>query len=1112
MKNIFNKKIKKYFIYLIVILSIFVFDKTLVNALETQEINLCTDEGYAFLLQYEGEDKKGFYDEYGNDTALTKKLHGKAGQSGSFVYNGITYNYSSIGVYKKFGNSKNTSRCFKIVNGEKTVTDFEDGSGTMEAKYFTSGDWCGEQRIAGSEPFVVVTNDNKEIPYNENTGMHEVIFELSNNDPNSNMLNDFWDDVVVTSLIDKGIAISSVNGSFPNVTKRILNGKKQIVVSNVKPAMHEQEPTLVIAVTVKVDNENKIFTNNIKLKKGNYTFGTEAYALDDGEITLSQLKKYCGDTLYVASDVAQLLYDTEVDVINPYLDNQYCVQIREFSKAGKELKKSIAPECFNEKIDLGTINSRLINNETIKEKYESLVHLYENSDTQLTQLVDVDDLDCTSGFLGIPSSNDNLKIPYETKVTYEETGKYWAMVCKEEYYIESDVPQLVEAGMGVHYNNKAEVIKSCTIINTNQVKMKPKCTANVSDLDCHYDICTYCDSSMRNEGWDNPETAGPNGDFDQCVLECDGGLYSQSCINKCYNQVYGSDRKLSIIDNVGSKTNKVERFGYKSNSASGRCSALVTGLNDTSCNTGNSGIDIKVDCVANQPCIGKPNCCYIMVNGEKHKEIGVSNYCAGTESSSSGNLITVNHGAGTVCDFSYSVGPSGCSWDPAGDYARDIQSSKDEYNYFYDLASKKAEIANYTIEIQDSKSNNIYSISGSTTKKIEDNPNLEITYLDELSEESTKKKDNKKVSVQIGSQGDTIDVYKDYTNVSIYSISLPVQHVNKGDYNDIVVKNYETNKYYTFNDKDTKVVNNSKHYKFKEFNQFKAGIYTAGQNVYYTNFASPEINVSTITDETRINEIINSDYGKAYIIYNVNGRKYLKELTFNFDNIKVYFTIDTVGSENKNKSGVVIRKFTEDTGYVCYYGIPTIGPGPTPPPTGTPTPPPTTNPPTTPPPSGDPIVPKGLKYYYREIYLEPDNNSYGGVFPNGRNPRWNWTGTIVNGQATGAASNSDPSYIVDPEKLIQDIEKKGDSIYINESEYDYVFTLTTDIINDIRKYNDTKVNGKKVTYVDFSLVAGSTAKKNYSEKIKDWFSQQTLYSQAYSITECNNAISGKCDN
>ena len=1107
-----NTKITKFFIYLIVLLSIFVCDNV-VYAATTQQINVCTDRGYAFLIEYEGTNKNIFYDINGNDTNLTKNLYGKENKNGSFNYGGVVYNYSYIGDYNKFGKAENTSRCFKTVDKQATssiVTGPNSESSSSSTRIYTNADWCGEVRVAGSNPFIV-----KEVKQTSNsTGAHQVIFELANNDSNTNILNLFWDNVIVTGVSYKGVVTNSLN-----VTKRISAGKKQIVVSGIIPPNYKEDPTLEITVAVKVDEAGQIFSKNITLKKGNYAFGTDNYASDSGEISLTQLKRFCGNTLYVGSVSTFIPFDTNVNVNNPYLSDSSCANIKSFTKATSDFKKKIASECYDSKVTLDTVRSNTITSNTIKQKYQNLEDLYGNKEIRLTQLIGVEKLDCTNGFLGVPSSNDKLKIPFETKITYEETGTYWSMVCKEEYYIQSDSPQLVQAGMGVHYNNVVEVIKTCSIINTNKVTKKPQCSVNVSDVNCHYDVCTYCDDSMRDRTWTNPETVGPNHDFDECIASCDGGLYTQSCVNKCYSEVYDSDRNLPSNGKVSTYTNKVDKFGYKANdsgnSQSGTCSALVTGLQDSSC-FNNSNVSVNFDCVSGQSCNGKPNCCYVKVNGTTQKEIGVSNYCAGTANSNlSGNHITTNHGSGSLCDYSYSVGPSGCSWNSEGEYQAGIAASKSELAYFQNLAQKKSEIKDYTIEIKDSKTNVVYSVSGSTSKPIEDKPSLIINYEEEVSKNETSNKKNKLETVQIGTGGDSTNYYKNYTNVTVYTISLPIQYVNNGDYTNVVVKNNLNNNYYNFDEKNTSVVNEQKNYKFKEYKGFKPGVYTNGENVYYTPFYGPEVNVSTEVDEAKINEIDLQNYEKAYLLYVVNNEKILKQLEFTLPNINVHFTIDTVGSENVNKGNAKVNSFTANAGYICYYGITNVINKPE-----------DSNIDKFIPDDGDKDVTEngsgsnggsyseygdgsgGLRYYYREIYLEPNKNGYGGVFPNNRKPRWNWTGTISNGTVTGAADNSDPSYLVDPERLIKDIEKKGDSIFTTQAEYDYEFTLTRAMINEIRRYNDNK----KITYLDFSIVAGSTAKKNYSQKIKDWFNGQSLYSQAYSITECNNAISGRCDN
>ena len=50
-------------------------------------------------------------------------------------------------------------------------------------------------------------------------------------------------------------------------------------------------------------------------------------------------------------------------------------------------------------------------------------------------------------------------------------------------------------------------------------------------------VCNQASYLYRNQ-------AGPNEDFDQCVMEIDGGKYKQSTINKCYNKVYKNKKTV----------------------------------------------------------------------------------------------------------------------------------------------------------------------------------------------------------------------------------------------------------------------------------------------------------------------------------------------------------------------------------------------------------------------------------------------------------------------------------------------------------------------------------------------------------------------------------------
>ena len=104
--------------------------------------------------------------------------------------------------------------------------------------------------------------------------------------------------------------------------------------------------------------------------------------------------------------------------------------------------------------------------------------------------------------------------------------------------------------------------------------------------------------------------------------------------------------------------------------------------------------------------------------------------------------------------------------------------------------------------------------------------------------------------------------------------------------------------------------------------------------------------------------------------------------------------------------------------------------------------------------------PTGIQYIYRVIDLTD-------VFPNDRNPRWNWTSS-----AARKASETRIGYNIDPIAKTKDIESKGESIYTDQSETDYEFYLTKENIRNIRDYNkhvkDYNNDGSN-NYLDYNM-------------------------------------------
>ena len=100
---------------------------------------------------------------------------------------------------------------------------------------------------------------------------------------------------------------------------------------------------------------------------------------------------------------------------------------------------------------------------------------------------------------------------------------------------------------------------------------------------------------------------------------------------------------------------------------------------------------------------------------------------------------------------------------------------------------------------------------------------------------------------------------------------------------------------------------------------------------------------------------------------------------------------------------------------------------------------------------------KGIQYIFRPIDLTD-------VFPNDRDPRWNWS--------CSATNTWDKYYPVVPVYLTEKIEEKGYSIYNtsneerdNSNELDYEITLTPTVMRKVRQYN--RGQGSYLNYDDY---------------------------------------------
>lgn len=976
--------------------------------------------------------------------------------------NGKKYKYISAGTYNDNGNSKSTQRCYSVYSVEKNGNDekITVSSKSCNAKYSTQDLKFVIQNEEDINDAVHGKYKNyKELKIDTNTGLVTLKLKLDTNADSGKALKNAWDRLNVTT--------SYTAGSKGTVTK---NNDYTITISGISPAgLYSDNATYKISLYLD------------KIKKDDFIIESEA---------TTEAINMCGGAnggIYLGTTSIAIVSESVVKIKNPIKDEQVCKDVRNFTTAKEAIRKNYINECYDDYIyeyQKETLR------ETVTEKYETLKKMYSGAKS-VKELADTNkypSLLCTDTELGIPSVDAESK-PFETKVVYEEVGSYFGMICVENYYVAGGNPSLVQPGMGFDYNNQVEIKKSCSIFQVGRIVKPPSCNISVSS--------SICVPSDDDQTWRGGENGGPSTKFDQCVLDCDGGSYSQKCINSCYQKEYNPNYNEELISNYKLPTsNFLEKYNIikideetdekiKNVVNSGDWAINFTGSNLTHSET---GIEVVYEPNVFYEGFNKFGKVTVKKDGAVLLNFGYSAYC-------------LNHS--NPCYIAISKGPVGCSDNPNAAVASMKSAADAELRKYEGIAESIPYIENYSMSFIDSYNENVYKISGSShddTNK-PDSPRLVIKKREKTQNDKGERTVN--VEYDLG-EGQKIKGLASKAFNTIYDINLPVTHTNVGDGFTIAIRNnWNNDKYYVF-DGTTKDDKGIDYYKFRSA-KFDKAYLSPGRQFYYTNVDSQDINVNKQLGD--LSEHYNN-IGIANAVLTFNDVSYTYSLHNLYKNIRVDFKI---GDESKDNS----VSFS-DAGLYCYYGVYLGDPDDDDEiicescPTSTPVP---TKTPGVGGEDPDPIIPtptggggenKGIRYYYREIDLND-------VFPNNRNPRWNWTGTITaNGdgtsKVTGAANNDDSGYIVDPTRLIYDIESKGESIYTTISEEDYAYTLTPSLISVIRNYNKSRIGGRKITYLDYSL-SSQNSTRAYSEKIKEWLPDLNTTS----ITDCNNSINNGCD-
>ncbi len=170
----------------------------------------------------------------------------------------------------------------------------------------------------------------------------------------------------------------------------------------------------------------------------------------------------------------------------------------------------------------------------------------------------IDDLK-DSSFISVsdPTKRQSLSCNYgktdgKTVKKYSYTGvssktDTCTTTCREDVVVTLDPPVITQSGMCFSY---VVDIKTKTVCSSKFSGTPPtKILVNA----CQYNV--NCASKT--------DKAGPNDSFDSCVNSCDGGNYTQSCIDKCYTKVYGNSKNSTAKKTT--KSSKEEGITYLNN-------------------------------------------------------------------------------------------------------------------------------------------------------------------------------------------------------------------------------------------------------------------------------------------------------------------------------------------------------------------------------------------------------------------------------------------------------------------------------------------------------------------------------------------------------------------
>lgn len=235
-------------------------------------------------------------------------------------------------------------------------------------------------------------------------------------------------------------------------------------------------------------------------------------------------------------EVGKISLNESALTANPLYYDSLCVNYRN-NYGNDEMMRNAVQQCFQTQTYGSFTREQLASWIDTAIRFRNIINSSSGSsgitmDTTGYQNVDdvknIDKLTCDA------FSTDN----YETmhKYSHEETttSNNCRITCKEKVEVNFSDPVATQAGMCFQY-----------LI---EIKSKVECSANYTEPMPTVAKSVCYPTPVCKSGSKSYDAGGPSEEFDMCVSDCDGGDYTQKCINKCYSKVYegkGSAKKTS---------------------------------------------------------------------------------------------------------------------------------------------------------------------------------------------------------------------------------------------------------------------------------------------------------------------------------------------------------------------------------------------------------------------------------------------------------------------------------------------------------------------------------------------------------------------------------------